>query len=347
MNEAELRAMWEEGASTTDKEVLNLLWQDLTDRGDVDYALIEPESGLKDLLTVSEEWLKYWRLGSKRAKPVGRSRRTTIEVEITHYERRCAEALSPYLAKQATRLASVRTFRNGNLGAGLLTQEQAMEFLTQEWVGNLPGPDVLSKYGLSLDGLVRWLKHLGKGELLQHVIPSELPHPSAAQDLLHPISSKGVQGEWFRPGEEEGVGNLGRLSVRLATIFPWTPASAAWFVLTGEPPEIAPLTLSYHLRRGQFTLTYAQWISEKTLRRAYAGARDHLRQGDNRPLAHKTLAVFRFVTEHVDDEGNRQSWAQLTDLWNKQHPGEWRFKDRFGLRKTYLRAEKELADPWH
>jgi hypothetical protein len=51
-----------------------------------------------------------------------------------------------------------------------------------------------------------------------------------------------------------------------------------------------------------------------------------------------------FVTEHTDDEGRRLlSWSQLTDLWNEEHPGEWSFKDRFGLRKTYLRAEEELA----
>ena len=53
---------------------------------------------------------------------------------------------------------------------------------------------------------------------------------------------------------------------------------------------------------------------------------------------------MRFVTKHTNDEGKRLlSWSQLTDLWNEQHPGEWRFKDRFRLRKAYLRAEEELA----
>jgi hypothetical protein len=47
-------------------------------------------------------------------------------------------------------------------------------------------------------------------------------------------------------------------------------------------------------------------------------------------MKERTLAVMRFVTEHTNDEGNRPSWSQLTDLWNEQHPGEWRFKDRFG-----------------
>jgi hypothetical protein len=64
-------------------------------------------------------------------------------------------------------------------------------------------------------------------------------------------------------------------------------------------------------------------------------------------MKERTLAVMHFVTEHTGDEGSRLSWSQLTDLWNKKHPGEWSFKDRFGLRKAYLRAERELAGSRH
>jgi len=63
-------------------------------------------------------------------------------------------------------------------------------------------------------------------------------------------------------------------------------------------------------------------------------------------MKERTLAVMRFVTEHTNDEGRRLlSWSQLTDLWNKENPGERSFKGRSGLRKAYLRAEKELARP--
>jgi hypothetical protein len=64
-------------------------------------------------------------------------------------------------------------------------------------------------------------------------------------------------------------------------------------------------------------------------------------------MSDRTLAVMRFVIEHTDDEGNRLSWPELTNQWNKKHPGEWRFKDRFVMRKTYLRAEEELAGSRH
>jgi hypothetical protein len=82
------------------------------------------------------------------------------------------------------------------------------------------------------------------------------------------------------------------------------------------------LRLSYQPRRKLFTLIFATWIAEKTIHRAYAGARDLLRQGDNRPLVDKTPAVFRFVTERTDDEGRRPlSWPNPTDLWNEEPPG--------------------------
>jgi hypothetical protein len=108
-----------------------------------------------------------------------------------------------------------------------------------------------------------------------------------------------------------------------------------------------PLELSYHGGRGVFTLNFAPWISEKTFRKAYRKCQNVVQGGDNRRMKERTLAVMRFVTEHTDDEGNRPSWTQLIDLWNEEHTGEWRVKDRFGLRKAYLRAEEELAGPWH
>jgi hypothetical protein len=116
--------------------------------------------------------------------------------------------------------------------------------------------------------------------------------------------------------------------------------------LTGERPEVVPLRFSYHRGRQVFTLNFAPWISERTIRKAYRKGQKVVQGGDNRPMKERTLAVMRFVTEHTNDEGRRLlAWAQLTDLWNKEHPGEWRFKGRSGLRKAYLRAEKELARP--
>src|SRR5215210_2281838 len=120
MNEVELRASWEERVSTKDKVVLDAIWQELKDRGDVDYALNEPESGLEDLVLDTESWLKYWRLGRGYQKPVGRSFRTTVEIELDDYEKNCAKTASLYLAKKAASLPEVRHFRQERLNGGLL-----------------------------------------------------------------------------------------------------------------------------------------------------------------------------------------------------------------------------------
>jgi hypothetical protein len=91
-------------------------------------------------------------------------------------------------------------------------------------------------------------------------------------------------------------------------------------------------------------LNFAPWISEKTVRRAYRKCQKVVQGGDNRRMRERTLAVMRFVTKHTDDEGRTLlSWTQLTDLWNKEHSGEWSFKGRSELRKAYLRAAEEHA----
>src|SRR5215213_4487591 len=131
MNKADLREQWEEHVSTKNQDVLDAIWQDLGDSGDVDYALNEPETGLEDLILDTESGLKYWRLGHGHKRPVGRSARTAMEVELSDYEKECAETASLYLAKKAASLPEVSRFRLNRLSGKLLTTEAAEEFLRE------------------------------------------------------------------------------------------------------------------------------------------------------------------------------------------------------------------------
>ena len=92
--------------------------------------------------------------------------------------------------------------------------------------------------------------------------------------------------------------------------------------------------------RALYTLTFAAWISEKTIRLAYRS----VQQRYNRPLGNKGLAAFRFVDEHTEPV-QTPKWANLTRLWNEQHP-EDKFIDRSALRQAYERAKERLASPW-
>ena len=89
-------------------------------------------------------------------------------------------------------------------------------------------------------------------------------------------------------------------------------------------------------------MTFAPCISEKRYEEPTTEHGFSLVRGDNRPLSEKTLAALRFLLENVDEDGNRPSWAELTRIWNREHP-ERRFRGRGGLRKAYQRAVEELA----
>jgi len=343
MNKAELRVRWEERVSTTNKGVLDKLWQDLTEqyRDYIDDALRDSRL-IADLVDVAEDRIEYWRLGSQRGKPPGRTAQTIVEVDLDYYEKECAQTASLYLAKKAASLPEVRRFRQERLGGELLTTEEAEEFLREELKADVPDDRPLSELEEMWNAS---LSHMDLEELLEFIQPAVSPADASSPDQLFPYESSDsilVMTPWKR---EKIAKNFRDLCLYVVAIFPWNLDEAALFLLTGECPEVVPLQLSYHRYRRVFTLNFAPWISEKTMRKAYRKCQKVVQGGDNRRMQERTLAVMRFVTQHTDDDGNRPAWPQLTELWNKEHPGEWRFKDRFGLRKAYLRAEKELAGP--
>jgi hypothetical protein len=338
MNEVELRRKFDKEVGALDKE---LLWKWLKEdryvsevcRGDAEWKEFREEA---DRLAK-----RQWQM-SGRLKPRGRAAQAAVNIDLDDYEKECAEVASLYLAKKAASLPEVRRFRQERLGGKLLTTtEEVEEFLRGELLRNAPDDfhslSELEQSFLAQVGLMDF------EDLLEFVVRTDRAPYGLLKDLLFPY--EGADG--FLVLRKKITEKFGKFCLYLTAVFPWHPYEAALFLLTGERPEVVPLELSYTRGRGIFTLNFAPWISEKTIRKAYRRCQKVVQGGDNRRMKDKTLAVVRFVTEHTDDEGRRfLSWSQLTDLWNEEHPGEWRFKDRFGLRKTYLRAEEELAGPW-
>ena len=334
MNEVQLRRKFDKEVAAPDKE---LLWKWLKEDRYVS-EVCRGISGWREFKDEADRLAERQRQISGRVKPPGRAARTIVDVDLDSYEKECAETASLYLAKKAASLPAVRRFRQERLGGKLLTTEEAKEFLKGEELSDLSGLDPRDK-----DAYVAWVNNMSAEELAALVIPSGHKGIVSEEDGIFPYLYEG--GGTIVVGSKKEL-DYGGLILYLAAKFPWAPDEAGWFLLTGERPEVVPLRFSYHRNRRIFTLSFAPWISEKTIRKAYRKGQKVVQGGDNRRMTERTLAVMRFVTAHTDDEGNRPSWSQLTDLWNKEHPGEWRFKDRFGLRKTCLRAEKELVRPW-
>src|SRR5215208_5105620 len=334
MNEVELRRKFDKEVGAPDKE---LLWKWLKE----DHYVSDVCSGGSDWEEFKEEAdrlaKRQWQV-SGHIKPPGRAARTSVEVELEYYEKECAQTASLYLAKKAASLPEVGRFRQERLGGKLLTTEEAEESLRRELLKDLPDdPHSLSWLDQSL---IAEVGVMGLEHLLDFALPIDRwPAVGLSQHLLFP--HEGSDGRIV--SGKRIAKNYSDLCLYLAAIFPWDPYDAARFLLTGERPEVVPLELSYNRHRRVFTLNFAPWISEKTFRKAYRKCQKAVHGGDNRRMQERTLAVMRFVIKHTDDEGNRLSWPELTNQWNKKHPGEWRFKDRFVMRKTYLRAEEELA----
>jgi hypothetical protein len=337
MNEVELRRRFDKEVGAPDKE---LLWKWLKEdryvsevcRGEAVWGEFKAEA---DRLAE-----RQWQM-SGRVKPPGRAARTIVDVDLDSYEKECAETASFYLAKKAASLPEVRSFRQDRFGGKLLTTEEAEEFLRGELLRDVPDDlHSLSKHDRSFFDYV-WV--MGLEELLEFVMPIDRSPVGLSQRLLFPYEDESGR-IWSR---KKIAKNYSELCLYLTAVFPWHPYDAARFLLTGERPEVVPLELSYNRNSRVFTLNFTPWISEKTFRKAYRKCQKVVQEGDNRRMQERTLAVVRFVTGHTDDEGHRPSWSQLTGLWNEEHPGEWSFKGRSGLRKAYLRALPQLAGPWH
>lgn len=333
MNETRLKAwVMSELKMDDDPERFDPLWQLLKNEYYVGEVLAGDRPP-KGLLEKAREQVDLAHKLAGREKPLGRpqARRTPVEVELSGYERECAAVVSAYLAKQAAFRPEVRRFRAERLGSSLLMLGEASDFLRNELLAEGEDEDLAKNANLET------IKSVSIDAL--NSVPSDELLPSSGTSYIFAYE------EMF--GGSGGLMTLRRLSSRLAALYPWEPEDALWWVLTGEVPEVSPLTLTYSPDHNTCSLTFLSVISEGSLRRAYRKAQEHVRHGgDNRPLGEKTLAVLRFVSEQSPGpEGDEPTWEELRRRWNGLYP-EWAFKTDSGLRRAYHRAAETLA-PYH
>ncbi len=348
------------------------VWQLLEehDPDQIVLALAQPETAASDLaaLVQDRKWPEVIRSMGGRPKPRGRRRAEPVEVKLADHEAKYVEFLSWHLARSAEQLFEVQRFRVETLGGGVLAEKDALEYLKRQEleVYGLPkDPDSMTEEELELAGEV-WA--MSKGELLATWAPSLAAGLGSYDEHLFPRDRELGLIDWpdgwgwdkredkrvgwdagreqprwrnrMDPTERPSLADLGRW---LATLYPWRPTDAIWFVLTGEPPEVVGAELSYHHQRNLFTLVFAPWVSEKTIERAYRGAREHLGMGGYRPLEDKTVDALRFVHENTHrSTQKRVPWKKLMSLWNQRYPKQ-RFPFMESFRQACLRAEEMLG----
>lgn len=175
-----------------------------------------------------------------------------------------------------------------------------------------------------------------------------------------PIDKRGrhTYPDWLWPGSV--VDNLYDLSVELASAFDWPLASAgnlwgtrprsesaAWFILTGEVPQVRPLEARWETKQGsihlnpqwRIRLTIPPWLPEEEVLRAFRSLRRQRPAGHQLPSEDRTLEVARFVfeRERVEGDRGRATWTKWWRQWNEKHPGH-AFNTPNSFRMAFLRG---------
>jgi hypothetical protein len=190
-----------------------------------------------------------------------------------------------------------------------------------------------------LDGAV-WL-------LVEFTIPDREP---VAYSPVYPVWP-GAPLE--RPGDEgvepprpdSVLDEVQQLGVWLTREFPWDLPDAVWFVLTGEFPMRPLIETSVDVRKSmsppytdaRITLTVDATLSPDEVASHYGRVRDLLLGGTGiRRAEERTLAVFRFVTNHRLQHP-ASPWGALVREWDRACPEAWRFDGNEKAFRLYWR----------
>ena len=173
--------------------------------------------------------------------------------------------------------------------------------------------------------------------------------------LAFPDEEHGINRVCVQPGSV--LGELRSRVRKLILRYPWQESEATWFVLTGETPWIAPVTLQARGvgTRGMFerqfvTMKVEPWVSEETVRRTYREAQVRMLRGDNRPAKSKQLDLFRFVSSRTDPfalHGKERARAarELVPEWDRENPDDAYGTDTRRFWRDYDRALELIAQP--
>src|SRR5215210_5961269 len=150
--------------------------------------------------------------------------------------------------------------------------------------------------------------------------------------------------------------HLRRISNELADMFGWKQEEAVWFVLTGETPQIKPLSVRVKVKGGRtgvplwsVTINAAPWVPHEEVERAFGRMQQQVlqvrsRRMSSRKMGPRALEVYQFVREQERLHEDRPTWSKLLELWNRRHPDK-RFETYNNFRQYFMRGAKAVEAP--
>jgi hypothetical protein len=326
---------------------------------------------LDDLRKNMKALSDYEVTGSGRHRVVQRRSRSTRTVTLDPEGAIAAraEAMCLYWAKLADTGREVRRFRDKTLAGGPLAQADARNLI------HSPAAAVMSKEEFR----AKKIPLVHTAELLSYEggEPSKgLYWTRVTIRVVWPSGEKVIRRSYKQPSETLALWDgeklaavapwpfsvledLNKVATRLSRLYPWEAPMAAWFLLTGEPPWVPPLTAhieeyDYALNHTAVTVTAAHWVPKDAVGRFYA---DVKRSTNPTPtLSERRLAIYRFVLERSkgmdrwESEGVRllgldpPSWRSLLAEWNEIHPpgNEWHYNKLRNFHRDFMEAFKAM-----
>jgi hypothetical protein len=157
------------------------------------------------------------------------------------------------------------------------------------------------------------------------------------------------------------LGELHDIVSHLIQQYPWEEPDAVWFVLTGETPQVVPLTWQARwfgddigddsFSYGFVTLKIEPWVDPKLVWKVYTDIQRGLRNGRrNRRLGRKSLELLRFVNERVNVADlsraeRREEAPKLVAAWDSENPDDAFDGNTREFWKAYHRARRAIVSP--
>jgi hypothetical protein len=315
-------------------------------------------------------------MAAERERPHAESGQAESTPELEGLEADRARAISEAVAKYAACRRRVRRFRERFLGGRVLSEAEARAFVASPALAILL-PHTCEAWGIPFLGHVAKAERLAghDGEQVSiHVSPPGITRRvRCTRQTRLVLSTPGANEERHAVEVQRHsvLDELRRAAVELADRCDWPEAEAAWFILTGAVPSVAPLRVglkgSYGSARNtaRVTLSVEPWVSAETVQRAYRDVqRRVLGRTDNRPIGRRNLALFRLAIQHAqgaDSPPHRElsvhlpPYRELMDRWNALHPATCdhkqrhddtcRYDDERRLGGDFLRAWRALMRP--
>jgi hypothetical protein len=263
------------------------------------------------------------------------------------------DAISEYSAMDASTRIEVKRFRGDVLGGELLNDREALRFLES------PAAQAFSVSALRTAGIDP-VRH--EAELLKEQGDPQKSYHAAVRangSTLEFSSTGSERNEWqvrlggrllsLRVWDGSVIHDLRRVASILR--YTWREGEAEWFILTGRTPVLSALAHSYdihvasHGNRAVINLRVDAWVSAERVLALYRELQKAiLRNRHNRPISERRLTLFRFVTEHADDEGEIPPWRTLLPEWNQRHK-KWTYKNVRNFSRDYWAAARLLLFP--